>query len=163
MPLEEFKQVMRYVLQDSRLSKILVVYVFGLVGVSGWFGVMDWGEADLKFLRSLKPWRWPYATGGSVVLRVRVFGRWSGAMLACLLAMYIVIGLLSFTNNSDRVLFNPRGQRTHERKHKGVFSHYHVESIPSRNKLAVRMLSADADGATDAAPQTARPARNING
>lgn len=66
---------------------------------------------------------------------LRMLGLWFGVVVVCLFLVYTVVGLLSFRISSDTSKL--RGERTRAREGKGVFSHYHVSSIPSRNLLVL--------------------------
>ena len=116
---------------------LLSIVAFGITGVMIWASVLGWDEADLKYSpKSLLPWRWPLIRSPDSFSSVfRVVGLWLGAGVGCFIVVYIVVGVLSFRISSDASVEPGPDKRTRERKKKGVFSHYHESSIPSRNLL----------------------------
>ena len=122
---------------DPAMLTIFFIGSYGSVGVGIWASVLGWDEADLKYSpKSLLPWRWPLIRSPDSFSSVfRVVGLWLGVGVGCFIVVYIVVGVLSFGISSDASVEPGPDKRTRERKKKGVFSHYHESSIPSRNLL----------------------------
>lgn len=115
----------------------VILVFFGGVGVGIGLAVVGWDDADLKFSpQSLQPWRWPLLRApDSFSTGVRIVGLWVGALVGCFIAVYIVVGVLSFRISSDGVKVVGLDERTLAREREGAFRHYDESSIPSRNLL----------------------------